>query len=226
MKSILNKRITQFIIILSALTLASAQSGAFAASKTITCYKGSATKSVTGTNPKCPTGYSLTKPAAAPTAKASTAATTTAKVSGPQTFSATYKGSLNLLWTASDVTAQSVTATGTGTTLGLDELTGKGGAAPTGQCDAFFGSGTLGSGANTLAVKFDGGMVCADDAAAPTDVAISGNVAITGGTGKFAGATGSLKVGKGSTFQVRSTTAGKTISETFTLILSGTITTK
>ena len=124
MKSILNKRITQFIIILSALTLASAQSGAFAASKTITCYKETATKKVTGTNPKCPTGYSLTKPAAAPTAKASTAATTTAKVSGPQTFSATYKGSLNLLWTASDVTAQSVTATGTGTTLGLDELTG------------------------------------------------------------------------------------------------------
>ena len=78
MKSILNKRITQFIIISTALILGSAQSGAFAASKTITCYKGSATKSVTGTNPKCPTGYSLTKPAAAPTAKASTAATTTA----------------------------------------------------------------------------------------------------------------------------------------------------
>lgn len=223
MKSIFQSRAAKVFVAFAALTLVSAQSGAFAASKTITCYKGTTVKKVTGTNPKCPTGYSTTKPTA--TTKTSSAATTPT-ASGAQTFSATYKGTMNLLWTASDVTAQSVTGTGTGTTLGLDSLSGKGGAAPTGQCDSFFGSGTLGTGANTLAVKFDGGMVCADDSSAPTDVKITGNVAITGGTGKFAGATGTLKVGSGSTFQVRSTTAGKSIAESFTLVLSGTITTK
>jgi len=37
-----------------------------AATKTITCYKGSAIKKVTGTNPKCTTGWSTTKPKVAP----------------------------------------------------------------------------------------------------------------------------------------------------------------
>lgn len=209
-----------------ALTLIGAHTGAFAASKTITCYKGTATKKVTGTNPKCPTGYSTTKPSTTSKVPTTPSTSGTKTTTGAQTFNATYKGTMNLLWTASDVTAQSVSGTGTGTTLGLDSLSGKGGSAPTGQCDSFFGTGTLGSGANTVAVKFDGGMVCADDAAAPTDVKITGNVVVTGGTGTFTGATGTLKVANGSTFQVRSTTAGKTISESFTLVLSGTITTK
>ena len=43
--------------------------GANAASKTITCYKGTTVKNVTAANPKCPAGFSTTKPkttAAAP----------------------------------------------------------------------------------------------------------------------------------------------------------------
>ena len=42
--------------------------GASAASKTITCYKGTTVKKVTAANPKCPAGYSTTAPKA--TAKA------------------------------------------------------------------------------------------------------------------------------------------------------------
>ena len=42
--------------------------GANAASKTITCYKGTTVKKVTAANPKCPAGYTTTAPKA--TAKA------------------------------------------------------------------------------------------------------------------------------------------------------------
>ncbi len=35
---------------------------ASAANKTITCYKGTTVKKVTAAKPKCPTGYTTTKP--------------------------------------------------------------------------------------------------------------------------------------------------------------------
>ena len=96
--------------------------GANAASKTITCYKGTTVKKVTAANPKCPTGFSTTKP------KATT--TTTPAKGGTIAINATYKGKVTMVWGEADVTVTSVTATGTGATGGLDSLTGNGTASP------------------------------------------------------------------------------------------------
>ena len=60
-------RKAQVLIAITALGLVATQTTAtYAATKKITCYKGTTSKVVTGTNPKCPAGYTTTKPAAAP----------------------------------------------------------------------------------------------------------------------------------------------------------------
>lgn len=190
-----------------------------AANKTITCYKGTTVKKVTGANPKCPAGFTTTKP------KTATTKTTTTK-GGVVTINATYKGNITMVWGDADVTVTNVTATGTGTTGGLDTLKGTGAAAPDAQCTAFDGEGTLGSGADTLKVKFaEGSMACSADAEAPTTVTIKkGPLTIVSGTGKYAGATGSLTlVG---TWKVPSASKGTKPAEPVTLTLTGTITTK
>ncbi len=212
--------------------LASSSSIATAASKTIICYKGTASKKVTGPAPKCQVGWSTTKPGAKPasstTAKptASASPTTTAKASSSAlAFNGTYTGKISMIWSDSDVRVPSVTGAGTGTVLGLDELTGTGNAAPMGQCDSFDGTGTLSGGGNTLKVTFDSSAkACADEGAAPANVTITGNAIVNGGTGKFAGATGTLKV-TGS-FSVKSTAAGTNESSTFKITLAGNINTK
>lgn len=186
-----------------------------AASKTITCYKGTAVKKVT--TAKCPTGYSTTKP------KATTAPATAGAKS--VAINATYKGTMKMVWSDSDVRVSGVTATGSGTTAGLTSLSGTGGAAPSSQCDSVNGSGTLGSGADTVAVKFDTSTQgCADSDAAPANVKLTGKVLVTGGTGKYAGASGTLTA-TGS-FAVKSTSAGFTETQALTLTLVGNITTK
>jgi hypothetical protein len=130
-----------------------------------------------------------------------------------------------MLWSDSDVQATSVTATGTGTTLGLTQLTGTGSSAPASQCDSISGTGTISDGTNTLKANFDpASQGCAKASAAPTTVAISGNAVITGGTGKYAGATGTLKF-TGS-FPVNSTAAGTNESGALTFTISGTFSTK
>lgn len=193
--------------------------GANAASKTITCYKGTTVKKVTAANPKCPTGYSTTKPKAA----ASTPATSKG---GTVKINATYKGTVTMLWGDADVNVTNVTATGSGDTGGLDKLTGMGSAAPAEQCTSFDGEGTLGSGADTLKVKYaDGAMACAADADAPTTVTIKkGPLTIVSGTGKYAGASGSLTL-TGS-WAVASASKGSKPATPVTLTLTGTITTK
>ena len=192
--------------------------GANAASKTITCYKGTTVKKVTAANPKCPAGFSTTKPkatAAAPAAKGGTVA-----------INATYKGTVTMVWGDADVTVTNVTATGSGTTGGLDTLKGTGTASPTEQCAPFDGEGTLGSGADTLKVSYaDGSMACAADADAPTTVTIKkGPLKIISGTGKYAGATGTLTL-TGS-WAIASASKGSKPATPVTLTLSGTITTK
>jgi len=192
--------------------------------KTITCYKGKIVKKVTAVSPKCPTGYTTKKPVAKVTPKptATTPAKTTA---GTVAFSGTYKGKISVLWSDSDVRATSVTATGTGSVLGLDELTGTGSAAPQNQCDAFDGTGVLSGGGNTLKVAFDStAKACAAEGAAPTTITITGNATVTGGTGKYVGATGTLKVT--GTFAIKSKDAGFSESTALTLTLTGNITTK
>jgi hypothetical protein len=193
--------------------------GANAANKTITCYKGTTVKKVTAAKPKCPTGFSTTKPKAA----ASTPATSKG---GTVKINATYKGTVTMLWGDADVNVTNVTATGTGETGGLDKLTGMGSAAPAEQCTPFDGEGTLGSGADTLKVKYaDGSMACSADADAPTTVTIKkGPLTIVSGTGKYAGATGSLTL-TGS-WAIASASKGSKPATPVTLTLTGTITTK
>lgn len=191
--------------------------------KTITCYKGTAVKKVTAATPKCPTGWTTKKPVAKPSAKPST--TPTKAVGGVVAFSGTYKGKMSVLWSDSGVQATSVTGSGTGTVLGLDSLSGTGSSSPQNQCDSIDGSGVLSGGGNTLKVAFDSNAKgCAVDGAAPTTVNITGTASITGGTGKYAGATGTLKV-TGS-FAIKSNQAGFGETTALTLTLTGNITTK
>ncbi len=190
-----------------------------AATKSITCYKGTASKIVKAATPKCPTGWTTTKPVVKKTTSPASSS------SKSLTINATYSGKIAMLWTDSSVSTTSVTATGTGTTLGLTQLTGSGSSSPSSQCDSINGTGTISDGTNTLKATFDpAAQGCAKESAAPTTVAISGNVIITGGTGKYAGATGTLKF-TGS-FPVASTAAGANETGALTFTVSGTFNTK
>ena len=216
----LMKRSHKVITVLAVAGLALGNiAGASAANKTITCYKGTTVKKVTAANPKCPAGFSTTKPKAA----ASTAATTKGAV---VKIDATYKGTITMVWGEADVTVTNVTATGSGATGGLDKLSGMGAAAPAEQCTPFDGEGTLGSGADTLKVKYaDGAMACSADADAPTVVTIKkGPLTIVSGTGKYAGATGSLTLT--GTWKIDSASKGTKPATAVTLNLVGSITTK
>lgn len=231
MKIRTNSKIMRGLIVVTALGVF-AGSGAIAnaASKTIVCYKGTLTKKVTAAAPKCPTGWSTKKPVAVKpattTAPKPTASTTTTAKGAKVVMAGTYKGKIALVWSDSNVTASSVTATGTGNTAGLDELTGSGDAEPSAQTNqAITGRGVLGSGANTLKIAFDtGSKASAKDGDAPTTITFSGPANIISGTGKFAGATGTLEVS--GTFKIASKDAGFTEKADLTLTISGTINTK
>ena len=189
--------------------------------KTITCYKGKVVKKVSAVKPVCAKGWTTKKPVVKPVVKPS--ATPTKATGGVVAFSGTYKGKMSVLWSDSGVQASSIT--GSGTALGLDALTGTGSSSPQNQCDSIDGSGVFSGGGNTLKVIFDSNAKgCATDGAAPTTVNITGTATITGGTGKYAGASGTLKV-TGS-FAIKSNQAG--FGETTALILTlvGNINTK
>jgi len=212
-------RKVKVLVLLTAFAFLFAQGvPANAANKTITCYKGTIVKKVTAVKPKCPTGYTTTKPkvTAKPTA-------TTKPVAGAiVAFSGTYKGTLAIVWGDTYLQVTSVTAKGTGNVLGLTDMTGTGSAAPAGLCDTFDGKGSIGGGGNTLNVAFDtSAKGCAEDESAPTTIKITGNAQITGGTGKYAGATGTLKVS--GVFSVK---GGSKESAAFTMDVSGNIKTK
>lgn len=191
--------------------------------KKITCYKGTAIKKISAVTPKCPTGWTIKKPVPRATAKPS--ATPTRATSELLAFSGTYKGKISVLWNEYGVQASKVIATGTGTTLGLESLSGTGSSAPQNQCDLIDGSGVLSGGGDSLKVTFDSNAkACALDDAAPTAINITGTATITGGTGKFSGATGILKV-TGS-FAVASSQAGFGETTALTLTLTGNVNTK
>ncbi|HUW88363.1 MAG TPA: hypothetical protein VMW30_08330 [Candidatus Paceibacterota bacterium] len=225
MKNVRKSTLAKALIVIAVFGLVTANTTVANAvtKKTIKCYKGKIVKKVTAVSPKCPKGYTTKKPVVKVTPKpTATPAKTTA---GTVAFSGTYKGKMSILWSDSDVRATSVTAAGTGNVLGLDELTGTGSAAPQNQCDAFDGTGVLSGGGNTLKVAFDStAKACAAEGAAPTTITITGNATVTGGSGKYAGATGTLKV-TGS-FAIKSKDAGFSESTALTLTLTGNITTK
>ena len=211
-----SSRRAKALILLTALAFLGAQAvQAHAATKTITCYKGTIVKKVTAVKPVCPKGYTTTKP------KVTTKATST-PVAAAIAFSGTYKGTLAIVWGDTYLQVTSVTAKGTGNVLGLTDMTGTGSAAPAGLCDTFDGKGSIGGGGNTLNVAFDtSAKGCAEDESAPTTIKITGNAQITGGTGKYAGATGTLKVS--GVFSVK---GGSKESAAFTMDVSGNIKTK
>ena len=191
-----------------------------AAKKTITCYKGTVVKKVTAASPKCPTGYSTKKPAAKPAA-------TTATKAGSVAFAGKYTGKVSLLFGDSNlIQATKVTGTGTGNVSGLTDMSGTASAVPANLCDTFDGKGVIGGGGNTLNLAFDSNAKgCADSDAAPATVTITGSAKITGGTGKYAGASGTLTV-KG-TFDINSKGIVNTTEQTtFTMDLTGNIVTK
>ena len=224
MISIQKKRFARILVALMALTvIAAVTPTANAATKTITCYKGKIVKKVTATNPKCPKGFTTKKPVVKPTVKPTPTASATG---GTVAFSGTYTGKIGLLWGDSFVQATSVEGVGTGNVLGLIDLSGVGSSAPANQCDAFNGSGTLSGGGNTLKLTFDSSAkACAEDADAPTTITFTGNALINGGTGKYAGATGTLKVTGGS-FSIKSTTAGAKEINALKFTIAGNIVTK
>ncbi len=189
-----------------------------AATKSITCYKATASKVVKAASPKCPTGWSLTKPKAKKPAPVK-------GTTKSQSINASYTGKIAMVWSDSDVQATSVTATGTGTTLGLTQLVGSGSSAPSGQDATISGTGYLSDGTNTLKATFDPSATAhAKEGAAPTNVTITGTATITGGTGKFAGATGTLKFTGG--FPVAATSAGTKDSGALTITITGIVNTK
>jgi hypothetical protein len=206
----------KMLVLLTALMFVFANAfPAIAANKTITCYKGTIVKKVTAAKPKCPTGYTTTKPKVTTKPAAPAAAATVA-------FSGTYKGNLAIVWGDTYLQVTSVTGKGTGNVLGLTDLSGTAAAAPAGLCDSFDAKGSIGGGGNTITVAFDtSAKGCAEDESAPTTIKITGNAQITGGTGKYAGATGTLKVS--GVFSVK---GGAKETAAFTMDVSGNIKTK
>jgi len=211
-----SSRKAKVLVLLTALMFVFANAvPANAANKTITCYKGTIVKKVTAAKPKCPTGYTTTKPKVTTKPAAPAAAATVA-------FSGTYKGNLAIVWGDTYLQVTSVTGKGTGNVLGLTDLSGTAAAAPAGLCDSFDAKGSIGGGGNTLNVAFDtSAKGCAEDETAPTTIKITGNAQITGGTGKYAGATGTLKVS--GVFSVK---GGAKETAAFTMDVSGNIKTK
>jgi hypothetical protein len=214
--NISNSRTAKVLVLFTAAILILANAvPANAATKTITCYKGTIVKKVTATNPKCPTGYTTTKPKVTTKPAASAPAVSIA-------FSGSYKGNLAIVWGDTYLQVTSVTGKGTGNVLGLTDLSGTAAAAPAGLCDSFDAKGSIGGGGNTINVSFDtSAKGCAEDESAPTTIKITGNAQITGGTGKYVGATGTLKVS--GVFNVK---GGAKETAAFTMDVSGNIKTK
>jgi hypothetical protein len=210
-----SRKIKVLVLLTAAMFVFANAVPANAANKTITCYKGTIVKKVTAAKPKCPTGYTTTKPKVTTKPVAPAAAASVA-------FSGTYKGNLAIVWGDTYLQVTSVTGKGTGNVLGLTDLSGTAAAAPAGLCDSFDAKGSIGGGGNTLNVSFDtSAKGCAEDESAPTTIKITGNAQITGGTGKYAGATGTLKVS--GVFSVK---GGAKETAAFTMDVSGNIKTK
>ena len=134
----------------------------------------------------------------------------------------TYKGKLSIVWGDTYLQVTGVNGTGSGNVLGLTDMSGTASAAPAGICDTFDAKGSIAGGGSSLNVTFDSSAKgCAEDESAPTTIKITGTATITGGTGKYVGATGVLKVT--GTFSVK---GGSKEDAAFTMDVSGNIKTK
>ncbi|MEN9324861.1 MAG: hypothetical protein RL414_615 [Actinomycetota bacterium] len=221
MRKKMKSQLTKTLVVIATIGLLAGMSpSANAANKSITCYKGTAVKKVTAANPKCPAGYTTTKPKAATSAKPATTGTT----AGTSAINATYKGTMKLLWSDADVDVQSIVGTGSGTTLGLDAISGTPQSGVS-SCTTIVGQGTLSGGANSLKFKLDlNGDGCPAAAGDSGVVKVNGTATVIGGTGKYATASGTLKTS--GSFTVKSATGGTSESSSFTLTMAGNVTTK
>ena len=203
------------VIAISSIALAGSAS---AATKSITCYKGTQSKVVKATNPKCPSGWTTKKPVATATKAGASAAVA---------MNATYKGKMSALWSDSSIDA-SVTGSSSSNNGGLSDLTGSGSYASQegDKCITLAGEATLKGGSDSLKLEFvtPKSTACGKDADGPTSVEINGQAKIIGGTGKYAGASGTLKVD--GSFASKHPANGVTEKVDLTLTLSGSITTK
>lgn len=212
---------SKVLTVIAAVSIASISfaGSASAATKSITCYKGTQSKVVKAASPKCPAGWSTKKPAAAKPGAATAAA--------PVAMNATYKGKMSALWSESSIDA-SVTGTSSANNGGLSDLTGAGSYASQegDKCITLAGEATLKGGTDSLKLEFvtPKSTACGKDADGPTTVEINGLAKITGGTGKYAGASGTLKVD--GAFASKHPANGVTEKVDLTLTLSGNIVTK
>jgi hypothetical protein len=213
---------SKFLTAIAVVSLASIgfAGSASAATKSITCYKGTQSKVVKAASPKCPTGWSTKKPVAAKPG-------TTTAAAAPVAINATYKGKMSALWSESSIDA-SVTGTSSANNGGLSDLTGAGSYASQegDKCITLAGEATLKGGSDSLKLEFvtPKSTACGKDADGPTSVEINGLAKITGGTGKYAGASGTLKVD--GAFASKHPANGVTEKVDLTLTLSGNIVTK
>jgi hypothetical protein len=142
-------------------------------------------------------------------------------------MNATYKGKMSALWSDSSIDA-SVTGSSTANNGGLSDLAGSGSYASQegDKCITLAGEATLKGGSDSLKLEFvtPKSTACGKDADGPTSVEINGLAKITGGTGKYAGASGTLKVD--GSFASKHPANGVTEKVDLTLTLSGSIATK
>lgn len=139
-------------------------------------------------------------------------------------FKGSFHGTIGLLWSSTGVSATAVSGHGSATLLGSSTMTGKGAGSAASSCDPFSGTGSLSGAGSKLLLKVVNSsktQACAAGDAAPTVVTVNGVAIVTGGTGKYKGATGTLSF-KGS-FAIQSTTAGSSESDAFTATLTGTL---
>ena len=140
-------------------------------------------------------------------------------------FKGTYTGTIAMLWDANTVSATAVKGTGVGTLLGRSTVVGKGTASTSSTCDPLWGAGSItGSGSKLMlkVVSSSATKACAAAQSAPTTVTVTGVAKITGGVGKYKGASGTLKIS--GSFQIQSNTAGSHETDSFKATLSGVIT--
>ncbi len=152
-----------------------------------------------------------------------------AQVAKPKTkkvaFKGSYSGTIAMLWSSSSVSVTSLSGTGPSTLLGSSTLTGTGTSSPSSTCDPFSGAGMIKAAGGVIHFKIissSAQQACAAGTAAPTSVSVKGVATVISGTGKYAGAKGSLKIA--GSFSIKSTTAGSSESDSFTSTMTGTLT--
>lgn len=144
-------------------------------------------------------------------------------------FSATYNGTVKILWTSTGASG-TMSATGKGTSLGSGSLVANGATksfSTSSSSDPLSGTAVLKGTGGTLSISALNVSAATTSAAAPTSAApdpvvISGTVKVTKGTGKFAGATGTLSVH--ASFTVNTTTGDET--QSFSATLKGSLNVK